>query len=141
MDVYGRSNELVFMGFINQLSHHWGAPSCILIRLFWKEQSGFERKAWNWGLPNKSQKQAKWARSDVFPQGDFPVESLSFFMSSTRRHGRYVSSSWAIKTGWWYTYPSEKYESMGRIIPYIVGKTCLNPPTRYAMYIIQYVRE
>jgi len=28
-----------------------------LIGLFWKEQSGFERKAWNWDLPNKSQKQ------------------------------------------------------------------------------------
>ena len=26
--VYGRYNELVFMWFINQHSHHWGAPSC-----------------------------------------------------------------------------------------------------------------
>ena len=31
--VYGRYNKLVFMGiiswFINQRSHHWGAPSCM----------------------------------------------------------------------------------------------------------------
>ena len=26
--VYGRYNELVFMGFINQRSHHRGSPSC-----------------------------------------------------------------------------------------------------------------
>ena len=27
-----------------------------------------------------------------------------------------------------------KYESMGRIIPYIMEKTCLKPPTRYHLY-------
>ena len=28
--VYGRYNELVFMGVRNQRSHHWGAPSCMI---------------------------------------------------------------------------------------------------------------
>ena len=32
--VYGRYNELVFMGFINQHSHHWGAPSCRNMKIF-----------------------------------------------------------------------------------------------------------
>ena len=31
--VYGRYTELVFMGFINPRSHHWGAPSCGIIVL------------------------------------------------------------------------------------------------------------
>ena len=34
-------------------------------------------------------------------------------------------------TGWWLSHPSEKYESMGRIIPYIMeNKKCSKPPTR-----------
>ena len=34
-------------------------------------------------------------------------------------------------TGWWYTYPSEKYESVGIIIPNIwENKKCSKPPTR-----------
>ena len=34
------------------------------------------------------------------------------------------------KTGWWYTYPSEKYESqLGWLFP-IYGKKCSKPPTR-----------
>ena len=27
--VYGRYNELVFMGFLCTNKHHWGAPSCM----------------------------------------------------------------------------------------------------------------
>ena len=35
-----------------------------------------------------------------------------------------------IESGWWYTYPSEKYESVGIIIPNIwKHKTCSKPPT------------
>ena len=35
-------------------------------------------------------------------------------------------------SGWWCTYPSEKYESVGMIIPNIwKNKTCSKPPTRY----------
>ena len=34
-------------------------------------------------------------------------------------------------TGWWYTYPSEKYESVGMVIPNIwKNKKCSKPPTR-----------
>ena len=35
--VYGRYNELVFMWFINQHSHHWGAPSCsdLILNITW----------------------------------------------------------------------------------------------------------
>ena len=29
----------------------------------------------------------------------------------------------------------EKYESMGRTIPYIIEKTCLKPPTRTCQYV------
>ena len=32
--VYGRYNELVFMGFINPRSHHWGAPSCTFLYIW-----------------------------------------------------------------------------------------------------------
>jgi hypothetical protein len=76
----------VIFVFLPRGHHHLGTNNIFLldlIGLFWKEQSGFERKAWNWDLPNKSQKQPKpkWATSDVFPEGDAPVESLSFFMS------------------------------------------------------------
>jgi hypothetical protein len=31
-------------------------------------------------------------------------------------------------TGWWYTYPSEKHQSMGRIIPYILWKNKIHVP-------------
>jgi len=37
-------------------------------------------------------------------------------------------------TGWWYTYPSEKYEFVNGKddIPYIMkNKKCLKPPTRF----------
>jgi len=35
-------------------------------------------------------------------------------------------------SGWWYTYPSEKYESVGMIIPNIwKNKKCSKPPTSY----------
>ena len=35
-------------------------------------------------------------------------------------------------TGWWYTYPSEKYESVGMVIPNIwKNKKCSKPPTRW----------
>ena len=42
--VYGRYNELVFMGVIswlNQRSHHWGAPSCSI-----------ETHGDDWGIPH-----------------------------------------------------------------------------------------
>ena len=49
-------------------------------------------------------------------------------------HGTSASLGYATKTGWWYTYPSEKYESIkfiGIIIPNIwPNKKCSNPPTR-----------
>ena len=35
-------------------------------------------------------------------------------------------------SGWWLTYPIEKYWSVGMIIPYIMeNEKCLKPPTRY----------
>jgi len=35
-----------------------------------------------------------------------------------------------ITAGWWYTYPSEKYESqLGLLFP-MYGKKCSKPPTR-----------
>ena len=38
-------------------------------------------------------------------------------------------------SGWWCTYPSEKYESMGRIIPYIMeNMKCSKPPTSYGFH-------
>ena len=40
-------------------------------------------------------------------------------------------------TGWWLTYPSEKWSSsVGMMIPNIwKNKTCSKPPTRYIIYI------
>jgi len=33
---------------------------------------------------------------------------------------------------WWYTYPSEKYESVGMMkFPIYEKKTCSKPPTRF----------
>jgi len=49
-----------------------------------------------------------------------------------------VSYTIVIIAGWWYTYPSEKYESqLGLLFP-IYGKikTCSKPPTRYNIVII-----
>ena len=38
-------------------------------------------------------------------------------------------------TGWWYTYPSEKYQSIGMNIPNIwENKKCSKPPTRCGLY-------
>ena len=34
-------------------------------------------------------------------------------------------------SGWWYTYPSEKYESCWDDYSQYMGKTCSKPPTRY----------
>ena len=49
--------------------------------------------------------------------------------------------------GWWYTYPSEKYDSVGMIIPnifniyiYIYGKISSKPPTSYkTVYLLKSV--
>jgi hypothetical protein len=36
-----------------------------------------------------------------------------------------------MRTGWWYTYPSEKYESqMGLFFPMEKSSKCSKPPTR-----------
>jgi len=38
-------------------------------------------------------------------------------------------------SGWWYTYPSEKYESVGMMtFPMEKLNSCSKPPTRYNMY-------
>ena len=34
-------------------------------------------------------------------------------------------------SGWWLTYPSEKYESIGIMKFPIYGKTCSKPPTSF----------
>ena len=40
----------------------------------------------------------------------------------------------AYMTGWWLSHPSQTYESMGRIISYIMdNKKCLKPPTSWGM--------
>ena len=42
-------------------------------------------------------------------------------------------------SGWWYTYPSEKYESIGRIIPIYYGKIIqMFQTTSQIMYIYSY---
>ena len=41
-------------------------------------------------------------------------------------------------SGWWYTYPSEKYESVGIIIPNIrKNEECSKPPT--SLYIVDWL--
>ena len=41
--------------------------------------------------------------------------------------------------GWWLTYPSEKYESVGIIIPNIWKNKCSKPPIRYVyIYMLIY---
>ena len=53
----------------------------------------------------------------------------------------YIYAPWYIYlhhwvAGWWFTYPSEKYESMGRIIPYMKWtKKCLKPPSSMGIYL------
>ena len=42
-------------------------------------------------------------------------------------------------TGWWLSHPSEKYESVGIMIPNIwKNKTCSKPPTSISSYAILY---
>ena len=62
--------------------------------------------------------------------------SVAFFawqgglvLGETDRSGGWVEK---MISGWWLTYPSEKYESIGMIIPNIwENKKCSKPPTRF----------
>ena len=49
---------------------------------------------------------------------------------------RWSRFSWTRSSGWWYTYPSEKYESVGVTIPNWMEKqnSCSKPPTSYERF-------
>ena len=70
-----------------------------------------------------------------------PFSSRILLLSLPRRLLEHVFPSGYTITlsGWWYTYPSEKYESIGRIIPIYYGKIIqMFQTTSQIMYIYSY---
>ena len=76
---------------------------------------------------------------DHFPLGTLPQPSRDVRRghatsrrnktSGPRPEGVFAYLDYA--SGWWYTYPSETYESqLGLLFPIYMEKTCSKPPTR-----------
>ena len=75
-------------------------------------------------------KPTKSSQSFSHSEAEAPPEMCSAARSAARR-GFAARLQWTF-TGWWLTYPSEKYESIGIFIPNICkNKKCSKPPTRF----------
>jgi hypothetical protein len=58
-----------------------------------------------------------------------PIKHVGFF---PLLDGYWMVTTKIFLSGWWYTYPSEKYESQWEGLSHIMkNKKCLKPPTSY----------
>jgi len=87
-------------------------------------------KAWGKNLRYQGHFCIRWFSGEIYPE--IPNNLLGFLSRKTRGYHHQSPSQYEeYIPGWWYTYPSEKNESVGMVIPNM-EKKCSKPPTRYS---------
>ena len=108
----------------------------------WSLGRGPEKQTASWTAKKGGLRETRGAgssREGRWPSA--PFSSRILLLSLPRRLLEHVFPSGYTITlsGWWYTYPSEKYESIGRIIPIYYGKIIqMFQTTSQIMYIYSY---
>ena len=95
------------------------------------------RKTFLWFLPHAGFQLIRWSSAWFFAWHNNPIcSNLHSILMYLGLQNTTKVKDWL--SGWWYTYPSEKCYSMGRIIPYMMdNKKCLKPPTSYHWFHVE----